>query len=103
VDGRDVLRVRGRTLEIEHLQNDPIAEAKSDFLAALPSREVTVLVKDVVSRDTHPFLLEQPTEQNDYTAKIHIFDKPPGYGWWELELYYLNASPRELGLALPWQ
>ena len=103
VDGKDILRVRGKKLEIEHVQNDPIAEAESDFLAALPSREVTVLVKDVVSRDTHPFLLEQPTEQNDYTAKIHILDKPPGYGWWELELYYLDASPRELGLAPPWQ
>ncbi len=102
VDGRDILRVRGKTFEIEHLQSDPIVEATSDFVAALPSRQVTVLVKDVVSRDMHPFLLEQPAEQNDYTAKIHLFDRPPGYGRWELELYYLDASPRKLGLAPPW-
>ncbi len=103
VDGKEIFRVRGKAVEIEHLQDDPIDEEESVFAAALPAREVTVLVKDLTSRDTHPFLLEQPTRQNDYTAKIHLFDKLPGYGRWEFELYYVDAPPQDLGLAVPWQ
>jgi len=103
VDGRDLLHVRGKTIEIEHLQSDPIADPSANFTAELPAREVTVLVKDKQSQAVHPFLLEQPTKDNDHTAKIYLFDQPPGYGRWEIDLYYLDAHPKDVGLALPWQ
>jgi hypothetical protein len=103
VDGRDILHICGETVRIEHIYADPINSAEHQFLCALPGREVTVIVKNIESRPIHPFILEQPTEENDYTAKIYLVDQPRGgYGWWEIELYYVDKSPDELGLAIPW-
>ena len=101
VDGRDILSIRGKSVEIEHLQSDGISSIEQEFFEPLPQKEVTVLLKTKESQEIHPFVLEQPSAANGYTAKIYLFDKPPGYGWWEIELYYVEGSPRDLGLATP--
>ena len=64
---------------------------------------MTVYVKDLESPESDPFLLEQPTAANDYTAKIYLFDRLPSYCWWEFELYYIDQDPFEHDLAPPWQ
>ena len=102
VDGRDLLCIRGEAVWIEHKSGDGITEAAHDLQTPLPRREVTVLLKDIESRDRRPFVIEQPTAENDFTAKIDFFDPSPSYGRWEIEIYYIDKPPENLGLSLPW-
>ncbi len=103
VSGRDILLVHGDSLEVEHLGGDAVLSMSHEFFDKLPAKEVAVLVRDVESRRSHPFVLEQPSKKNDYTAKVFLVDRGRGYGWFELELYYIDAPPADLGLAVPWQ
>ena len=103
VDGKDLLSIRGDVLSIEHIQDDPIHSDTHEFFDSLPRREVTVLVRDVESRPIHPFVAAQPTGDNDYTFTLYIADRRPGYAWLEVELFYVDKLPEELGLAVPWQ
>jgi hypothetical protein len=104
VDGRDLVKVQGDHLEIEHLRYDPIADSAYEFENPLPAAPVTVIPVDIESRSFHPFVLEQPSAENHFTATIYLSDFPlHGYSRWRFELYYLPHSPRELGLSVPWQ
>ena len=102
VDGRDIVVVQGESVTIKHLQSDPIQSVKSTVFSPLPKREVTVILDDGESRAIHPFVLEQPNQANDYTARIYIFDAPGGSGQFNFDLYYVDEKPEELGLQVPW-
>ncbi len=102
VDGRDILSIRGETVEIQHLRYDPIQGAKSDFLSPLPEREVTVILDDLESWPIHPFVLEQPSRENNYTLKVYLYAAPSGYGRFRLDFYYVDQKPEALGLQTPW-
>jgi len=98
VDGRDILRIRGKQIEVEHIQGDSISSATFEFTHPLPEKRVTVLVKDIESRDSQPFLLEQPCRENDHTIRLFLKDEIPSYTWWEFEIYYVDETPEALGL-----
>jgi hypothetical protein len=49
-----------------------------------------------------PFVLQQPNQENDFTTKIYLYDKPGGFGIVTFDLYYIPKSPQELGLDIPW-
>ncbi|NIA31761.1 MAG: hypothetical protein GWP06_17860 [Actinobacteria bacterium] len=103
VDGRDILKIKGKNIEIEHLRWDPIYAMDYKFLRTLPEKKLTVIPKDIESRPMHPFILEQPCRGNNYTAQVYLYDIPGGYGTCEFDLYYIAKSPKELGLEIPWQ
>jgi hypothetical protein len=103
VDGRDIVHVRADRATIEHVEADSIVDVDQEFYAPLPERSVTVFVKDLESPESAPFVLEQPTAANDFTAKIYLFDRLPSYCWWEFELYYIDEDPFDHGLVPPWQ
>ena len=104
VDGRDLFKVKGKEIEIEHLRFDNILETSEEFLTALPDEEYTVIPVDIQSRSFGPFVLEQPSKENDYTVTLYLSDSPMhGYSWWKFELYYIPKSPEELGLEIPWK
>jgi len=104
VDGRDLMKVRGDKLEIEHLRYDNIVEMTYKFDNSLPDEEITVIPVDIQSRSYGPFVLDQPTKENNYTATIYLSDYPRhGYSWWKMELYYIPKPPEELGINMPWQ
>ncbi len=104
VDGRDLVKVREGNLEIEHLRYDQIAEMTYQFKNPLPLKQVTVIPVDIQSRSYRPFVLEQPSHKNDFTAVIYLSDYPRhGYSWWKFDLYYIPKSPEELGIIMPWQ
>ncbi|MEN8194432.1 MAG: hypothetical protein ABFS12_16545, partial [Bacteroidota bacterium] len=103
VDGRDLFKVKEHEIEIEHLRYDAILETSEDFSTSLPDKEYTVVVKDIQSRSFGPFVLEQPSAENDFTVTLYLSDSPMhGYSWWKFELYYIPRSPEDLGLAVPW-
>jgi hypothetical protein len=68
----------------------------------LPEGDITVLPIDIDSRPLHPFIMEQPSAENDYTAKVYLDDLPGGHGWAEFDLYYIKKSPATLGMKVPW-
>ncbi|MCC6698869.1 MAG: hypothetical protein IT365_24810 [Candidatus Hydrogenedentes bacterium] len=103
VDGKDILRIQGDKLTIEHVMADPIHSDEATFAAALPAKAGTVVVKDIRSGAIHPFVLTQPTQDNGYTAEVYLFDPGPGYAMWELEVYYLDADPIYLGIVPTWE
>ena len=102
VDGQDLLRIQGDGYTIEHLRWDPAQVRKAEFLEALPEEGVTVIPKDIESRPIHPFMLQQPSPANEFTAEIYLDDQPPGHGWFIFDLYYIPEPPEALGLDLPW-
>ena len=96
--------VNGNELEIEHLRYDNIQEMTYEFENPLPQKEYTVVVEDIRSRSFHPFVLEQPSAENNFTATIYLSDFPEhGYSWWEFKVYYIEKSPQKLGLETPWK
>jgi hypothetical protein len=104
VDGRDLVKIREGNLEVEHLRYDQIAEMTYQFKNPLPLKQVTVIPVDIQSRSYRPFVLEQPSPKNDFTAVIYLSDYPRhGYSWWKFDLYYIPKSPEELGIIMPWQ
>jgi len=104
VDGRDLVKVRADKIEIEHLRYDHIVEMTHEFSNPLPPKEYTVVINDIQSRSFHPFVLEQPSAENDFTATLYLSDFPEhGYSWWEFEVYCIEKSPEALGLATPWK
>jgi hypothetical protein len=102
IDGRDILIVKGDTYRIEHLRWDSPHVRKSQFEIALPEKVVTVIPKTIQSRPMAPFILQQPNQENDFTTKIYLYDKPGGFGIVTFDLYYIPKSPQELGLDIPW-
>ncbi|HPN36461.1 MAG TPA: hypothetical protein PK843_18300 [bacterium] len=102
VDGVDVLKMNDRNLEIEHVKWDAIYFKDQTIFAALPQRPVTVIPKNLDSRPMHPFVLEQPSAANGYTAKILLNDLPGGAGWCKFDLYYIDKNPLELNMLPPW-
>jgi len=104
VDGRDLFILKGKDIKIEHLRYDPILETSTQFSTSLPEKEYTVIPIDIQSRSYGPFILEQPSSDNDYTVTMYLSDSPMhGYSWWKFELYYIPRSPEELGLSVPWR
>jgi hypothetical protein len=102
IDGKDILHVRGDALEIEHLLADPVSGMEFAFENPLPAQEATVLIRVHAGRPIGPFVLEHPNAQNNFTAKIYMFDAPPSSDIWDFDLYYLPESPQSLGLQTPW-
>ncbi|MBX3178973.1 MAG: hypothetical protein KF886_16585 [Candidatus Hydrogenedentes bacterium] len=102
VDGRDIVNVAGDTYSIDHIQWDGAHVQDFTFHGPLPEREVTVIPIDIESRPLHPFVLEQPSAKNGYTARIYLDDQPGGNGWMEFDLYYIDERPEALGLDVPW-
>jgi len=102
VDGRDVIEIRGDQVNIRHLRWDPVQHLNYEVFEALPARSFTVIPDDLYSRSMHPFVLEQPGEENNYTAKVYLFDEPGGGDWVNFDLYYIPESPEKLELEIPW-
>ena len=102
VDGRDIIEIKGDKVNIKHLRWDPVQHLNYEVFEALPARSFTVIPDDLYSRSMHPFVLEQPGEENNYTAKIYLFDEPGGGDWFKFDLYYIPESPKDLELEIPW-
>lgn len=103
VDGQDLVHISGEKHWVEHLRWDGPDVRVFEVMKPLPREHVTVVPKDLYSRPMHPFVLEQPNAENDYTVKVYLDDLPGGQDWFKCELYYLPGAPAEYGLQAPWQ
>ena len=103
IDGRDILIIKDNEYQIEHLRWDGPSVKQCQFFGKLPQKVITVIPKDIESRPMHPFVLQQPNKENDYTTKIYLYDKPGGFGIVNFDLYYIPKKPKELGLKKSWE
>ncbi len=103
IDGRDILLIKEDNYQVEHLRWDSAHIQKLQFFEKLPTKAVTVIPLDIESRPMHPFILEQPSKDNDYTVQVYLYDQPGGDGIMEFDLYYIPWSPEEVGLNIPWK
>jgi hypothetical protein len=87
VDGSDYIFLRGRRVNIRHLQAQPITDATYDVTAPLPRTNVNVQVRPLRGRGRIQ-LIQQPSASNDYTAGILIEDKDSGADYYEFELIW---------------
>ncbi|OPZ67898.1 MAG: hypothetical protein BWY83_02473 [bacterium ADurb.Bin478] len=102
IDGRDILHIQGDRYWIEHLQWDGPQVKEANFFAPLPKQQVTVIPVDLYSRPIHPFIFEQPSAENDFTARVYLYDAPGGKDWMKFDLYYIPTAPHELEMEIPW-
>ncbi|MCX5769628.1 MAG: hypothetical protein NTZ09_05065, partial [Candidatus Hydrogenedentes bacterium] len=102
VDGQDLLIVRGGEYRIKNVRWDGAHVDVAEMPAALPRERVTVVPRDIESRPMHPFVVQQPSAENDYEARIYLDDAPGANGWMVFELYYVSQPPESLGLDMPW-
>ncbi|NLO33949.1 MAG: hypothetical protein GX117_11465 [Candidatus Hydrogenedentes bacterium] len=102
VDGQDMLEVKGDGYKLIPIKWDAGHAYVAEITAALPEESGTVILKNIESRPMHPFVLEQPSPENEYTVRIYLNDLPGGQDWMKFELYYLSDSPKSLGIEVPW-
>jgi hypothetical protein len=102
VDGQDMLILSGDAFHVENIRWDGAHVEVGELLTALPRQNGTVIPLDIESRPMHPFVLEQPSQENDYAVRIYLDDAPGGNGWMKFDLYYLPLPPEQLGLTVPW-
>ena len=102
IDGREILKISDNTYEIEHLRWDPPTIKECTFFNPLPQKEVAIILKVIQSRPVEPFILQQPSKENNYTTQVYMYDVPEGRDWVKFDLYYINKSPNELGLEVSW-
>ena len=98
IDGRDILNLTGSEYSIDHLRWDGPHVQRFEIHTPLPAAEVTVIPKKIYSRPMHPFVLEQPHAENNYTARLYLDDLPGGKDWMKFDLYYIPHKPEQLGL-----
>ncbi len=103
VDGSDILKIKDKSVEVEHIRWDMVYFKDFEFFMPLPKKSVTVIPVDIDSRPLHPFILEQPSKENGFTVKVYLEDTPGGAGWCKFDLYYIAKSPDALDLGNPWQ
>jgi hypothetical protein len=102
VDGRDILIVRGGDVSIKHLRWDGIYIKDHEFFEPLPEESGTVVIEDLESEPMHPFVLQHPSESNDFTAKVYLYDVPGGAHWMKFNIYFIDEKPDVMGLDTPW-
>ena len=102
VDGQDILIVQGGDYRIKNVRWDGAHVEVGEMPTPLPRECVTVVPHDIESRPMHPFVVEQPSAENDYTARIYLDDAPGANGWMIFDLYYIPRPPELLNLEMPW-
>ena len=102
VDGQDILIVQGGEYRVKNVRWDGAHVEVGEIPVPLPRARVTVVPKDIESRPMHPFVIEQPSPENDFTAQIYMDDAPGANGWMVFDLYYIPQPPEALGLTMPW-
>lgn len=94
VDGESILRFRGERAWDETISGTGVSNARANFSAPLPRRQVTV---NLINNDGRGdvVLLEQPTRNNDYTAAVRVRDRWGGPGNYNFTLSWEQSRPRD--------
>lgn len=92
VDQEAVISCRAKSCVAESAHGAPVADEHFKFSRPLPNRDVTVSLEQAEGRGEIR-LVEQPSERNQYTARVSIRDPQSGSG----EYSFALAWPRDGG------
>lgn len=87
VDGRDILCIRRGTVWVVHEEGEPIVEADFRLERPLPAEPVTVTVRKLRGRGRVE-VIQQPSRENNFTARILIEDRKSGSDRYEIEVFW---------------
>ena len=93
VDGADLIRIRGRELEIQHISCESFKDLRYEFETDVP-RAGSLAIRPLEVRG-FAYVAEQPTARNDYTAKIMITDPQNGRSVYRLEVWWVPEGGSE--------
>ncbi|HOV32180.1 MAG TPA: hypothetical protein PLX23_02300 [Candidatus Hydrogenedens sp.] len=102
IDGQDLLHIKGNQYRIEHLRWDNPQVRYAEFYSPLPEKDMLVIPVSINTRPLHPFVLQQPTTENNYEATIYLDDRPGGYGRFIFDLYGLDESETDIKIIKNW-
>ncbi|MGQ0540370.1 MAG: hypothetical protein ACT4O9_00805 [Blastocatellia bacterium] len=88
VDNRVHLIVNGSTLTSRTIAGTTTPEGVYSFTAPLPRAAVKVGVLKVKGRSKLVRVIEQPSEQNDFTAIVEIYDDGSGAKEYQIEIFW---------------
>jgi len=98
VDEEAVIECRGETCEARTLRGRPVMRDRFRFTRPLPNQRVIVSLEETRGRG-EVRLLEQPREENQYTARVLIRDPQGGGGEYSFVLNWTPPSRAELPIA----
>lgn len=87
VDGRDILCIRRGTVWVVHEEGEPIVEADFRLERPLPAEPVQVSVRKLRGRGRVE-VIQQPSRENNFTARILIEDRKSGSDRYEIEVFW---------------
>jgi hypothetical protein len=88
IDHHVQLHIRGNTLTTKVLSGKESPEGIYSFTAPLPDRAVVVDLIKKKGRSKHVRVVQQPSEENDFTAIVEIFDSGGGAKEYQLEIFW---------------
>lgn len=94
VDEEAIVECRGNECRAESTRGGPVTRDRFRFTRPLPNRDVTVSLENVDGRG-EVRLLQQPREENGYTARVRIRDPQGGTGDYSFSLSWARPSRNE--------
>ena len=98
VDQEAIVSCRAKSCVAEAAHGAPIADERVKFSRPLPNREIQVSLEQAQGRGEIR-LVEQPSERNQYTARVSIRDAQAGFGDYSFLLVWGRGSRKEVDLA----
>ncbi|MGC8793879.1 MAG: hypothetical protein ACP5U2_10865 [Bryobacteraceae bacterium] len=100
VDGEAIIECRGDLCEAQTVSGQPVSRDRFRFTRPLPRQRVVVSLDETSGRG-QVRLLEQPREENDYTARVLIRDPQGGAADYSFVLSWTTPARGEPGIARP--
>ena len=94
VDGEVAIDCRREQCYPQVLRGAPVVRDRADFSRPLPQREVRVSLDEVDGRGEVE-LIDQPSELNNYTARVRIRDTQGGAGDYAFSLFWTPPARGE--------
>ncbi|MGE5569309.1 MAG: hypothetical protein ACM3S5_09770 [Rhodospirillales bacterium] len=99
-EGDVIVSCRARSCEAATTGGAPVQGGHATFTKPLPDRRVTVALLEKSGRGDLR-VLEQPSESNQYTARVLIRDPQAGSGDYSFKLAWLPPKQEPLAVARP--
>lgn len=96
VDGAELLTIKGDSLTNQHISDEATTDILYRFYQGIPRRKGTLAVRPIEVRGW-AFVAEQPSEGNDWAARILVKDPQNGRSIYKFEAYWIPAGAQEAG------
>jgi hypothetical protein len=94
VDDEVIVECRGQDCRTQQLRGGAVTRDRYSFSRPLPSRDVRVMLDNVEGRGTVD-VVEHPSSQNDYTARVRIRDNEGGADDYSFSLFWTPPASNE--------